>query len=275
MTTTRTRTRTTASHRAAVHACARHGRTGGRARAARWAVLAMSALAMVIAGVGCSGRVSIAGPGFRGDVTFRESPAQATAPVTRCGEGTYDGRPIELYCDAHGRLVFIKDLTTGRWYRVSSPEPMLPPDVPHFTFHGMAYILPPEPAETTLSLPDGSNEEILEQWGGAIHRDGSVRAGGAWQYDRGLDQLDLSICLDGTTWLPEPDAFPLAYELIVLPDADLPLMLHRVVGSRADVLAYMDAIGVEHCELDVDGYGPVPAAMLQLLQTLWRPPQPS
>ncbi|MBX3372877.1 MAG: hypothetical protein KF817_03520 [Phycisphaeraceae bacterium] len=37
---------------------------------------------------------------------------------------------------------------------------------------------------------------------------------------------DLAICLDGTIWLPEPDAFPLACDRIVLPDRDLPAMIH-------------------------------------------------
>lgn len=266
----RTTTTTTTSHRADRPSDARRSWTRALARGA---VLTMSVLAMVIAAVGCSGTLRFNGRGMQGEVTItRDSSPTHTVAVTRCGEGIYDGRPIELYCDAYGRLVMIKDLTTGRWYRVSGPHPMLPPDVPHFTFDGLAYTLPPEPAEPILSLPDASNEEILEEWGGAIQPDGSIRAAGTWQYDRGLDRLDLAICLDGTTPLPEPDAFPLAYELIVLLDRDLPLMLHRVVGDRSVVLAYVTEMGVSTVEVDVDGSGPVPGGLIELLRRLWTPP---
>lgn len=249
----------------------------GRSRTrglARGGVLAICAMAMVVAAVGCSGRVQV---GFERDrITLDyipHGPGQGPR-LQYCGTTVYNGRQVELYCDGQGRLILVRDIASGRWYRVIGPQPMLPPDVPHFTFNGMAYTLPPEPAGIILSVPDRSNLEILEQWGGSVQQDGTVRAGGTWQYDRALDRLDLSLCLDGTTWLPEPDAFPLAYELIVLPDADLPLMLHRVVGTRAEVLAYVAVMRAGDFELDVDGYGPVPAAMIQFLQTLWHPPQP-
>lgn len=240
------------------------------------AMLVCTVVACAVA-AGCSGRVRVQGsPWGDGEIEVevrRGTPASGTRV---CGTLIHDGRTYELHCDGQGRIILARDVVTGRWYRViMDPLPMLPDDLPQFMHDGIHYALPPAPPRLVLEVPDGAPTDVLAEWGGSVAPDGAVIAGGAWSYDRGADVLDLSLCLDWSVPLPDPGTFDLSFELIVLPDPVLGLMLHRVVGPRAEVIRYGDALGVSVVDLTVDGYGPVPGGLIELLARITMPPDPS
>jgi len=253
-----------------------------RMRRVQCALLLMTAAMVSAAGmVGCAGsgrfEINIGGIGtgvFQWETARNPGPSRGTF----CGNVLHDGRMYNVYCDANGQPIYAQDQQSGRWFRLTpmSEAPLLPPHFPGMMINGVEYVLPPDPEVLELSAPsDLSAAEIAGQWGTTVGRDGTVFGAAAWSYDRSADVLDVTISADWSVGLPNPWQFQLGYELLVVSDDTGGVLLHRVVGARAEVAAYMEAMGASLTELDIDGVGSVPPAfawlernVLQALQAI-------
>jgi len=238
-----------------------------RMRRVQCALLLMTALVGSAAVMtGCKGSGSLQASTPIGRVVWEYEIIDQPGPDRgkECGSMVHNGREYRLYCDAHGRVIYAQDKVSGRWFRIIMQDDAawLPSDHPAFEHDGTAYVFPPEPAELRLeAMENVSVLALMEEWGASVDHGGRATGGAQWSYDRATDVLDVTICIDWSIGLPNPWDFDLGYELYVVHDGAIGAMVHRAIGSRTEVLTYLESAGISLTKLEIDGFGVVPPGM--------------